>query len=138
MTGTNAGLVLMASYDIRSEFGLEERVAKEERTLSQCFDLLHRRWLLFKGSSESMMRGTANESALMSALLLISFFKHVFEVGLFCTKYVSYLACLPDGIAILDRFHFFRRSQNEKKNNEGEDLLGCVEIKARVVAATLA
>lgn len=64
------------------------------------------------------MRGTANEDAMLSALRNKPFIVGLFECGMLAMKSVRWIACSPDGIALI--------------RVDGELVIACVECKSSI------
>ena len=90
---------------------------------------------------EAMKRGSANEEAVMSALRALPRVKEMFEVGMFAMKMARYLACSPDGLALLHRDAL---GDLAPEPNAADDdftnhlVVASVEIKTRVAPSSLA
>lgn len=80
MTRTNAGQLLLLCGEVRGLLGVEG--GDLEKTSIEWFDFLHRSWFSSKKSTETMMRGTVNETSVIRAVASMSFFKALFEVGM--------------------------------------------------------
>lgn len=137
LTGTNSGNILLQSNFIRTAFNLTETTILL-KTEQEQFDNLIKGWFSSKVSTETMKRGSVNEAAVMDSLRATELVIGLFEVGLVSMKEVPYLACSPDGIAILR----IESMQFENSTPEGEGCgknycLASVEIKTRVSARTL-
>jgi len=139
ITGTNAGTVLLANAGVRRTLGLGETTGVE-RSLQQWFDLFFAGWFSSKVSTEAMMRGSANEEPVMCAIRSKLYVRDVFDVGMVASKQDGYLACSPDGIALLNKSSFPDWNVDvEGAVETGEDsyVLATVEIKTRVAATSL-
>ncbi|PXF43284.1 hypothetical protein BWQ96_06981 [Gracilariopsis chorda] len=140
VTGTNAGLVLMSSPCFRSILRLPASSGTEETTMPQWFERFYKGWFSTKTSTEAMMRGSANECAVLSALRAKPFVTAVFEVGMLAVKERRFLSCSPDGIAVLDTSIYDSEGVGEVTMQDGEGnhiILGCVEIKTRVADSSV-
>lgn len=100
VTGTNAGQLLFCSPQIRQLLELEG--AGLNRTDEGWFGALYKSWFSSQVSSEAMMRGTANEVAVLLALGSMEFFKTIYEISMVALRDDRYLGCSPDGVAWLD------------------------------------
>lgn len=56
------------------------------------------------------MRGTVNEKAVLKSISIEPFVEVVFEVGMLAMKDARFLACSPDGIAVVKKSYFGGRS----------------------------
>ena len=91
-------------------------------------------WFSSRRSTEPMKRGTENEDAVLSALQKRRFIKGVFEVGMLASNLCNWVACSPDGIAVLDLQH------TPFHVNEGvsdSTTLASIEIKTSVADSSL-
>ena len=126
ITGTIAAKVLLSDSGIREMVGLSDRdddVNLIEPKALLC-DLMSS-WFSSARSTESMMRGTINEPAVMEALTSKDFVIAVFEVGMLALPSSPWLACSPDGVALI-------------KVQDVDDLVVCpVEIKSFVASSSL-
>ena len=59
-------------------------------------------WFSSARSTEAMMRGTANESAVFAAVSRKPFVKVMFECGMLAMKSTEWMACSPDGVGLID------------------------------------
>jgi YqaJ-like viral recombinase domain len=100
VTGTIASFLTMHKDDLRLSIGLTSQGSDEkshQQLLSACADS----WFTTARSTEAMMRGTANEEACVSALYKMYFVGDVCEVGMIALKVSPWIACSPDGIALI-------------------------------------
>lgn len=130
----------MSSGAVRSSLGLLSEQEGEGKTEQQWFDLFYKGWFSSKVSTEPMMRGTANENAVLSALRAMQFVKGLFEVGMLALKDARYLACSPDALALINMQSFDEwEGDGEGITNDAGEVVVCasVEIKTRVSPISL-
>ena len=140
VTMTNAGTVLLESSAFKTKIGLEITDARNEMTCREWFEVLFKRWFRPNVSTEAMMRGNANEGAVLSALTSLPFIVTLFECGMLAMKHSGYLACSPDVIATVDAqiLQKFNTEEGHLVNDNGIPfLLATVEIKKRVASKSL-
>lgn len=122
LTGTLASKVLLAQNSIRDLLGLHRITDEPPRPSALLHDLISS-WFSSKRSSEAMMRGTLNEDAVMTALASKSFVVGVFETGMVALSDAHWIACSPDGLALI--------------TIDGSDVFATVEIKTSVAQSSL-
>jgi hypothetical protein len=113
VTGTNAGKFLMSDDEART--AIDYDITDNCNQLSEPLDCdscdsrtslsLLSSWFISSRSTEPMMRGSVNENALLRALRRKTFMAGLFEAGMIAKKGKEWLACSPDGIAILNLDH---------------------------------
>ena len=101
MTGTVAGTILMNNSATLSQLGITD-VECHERTMAESFQLLAASWISTYRSTEDMMLGTVTEKAAMNAIRSKPFVRAIFPCGMFGDKQYPWLACSPDGVALID------------------------------------
>lgn len=104
VTGTNAGALLASSATFCELTGVSP--STRERTLKEWFDVLMSSWFSTKKSTEAMKRGTVTEDAVVEALKTMDGILTVFPCGMLATLGEDYMACSPDGIALIDVDYF--------------------------------
>jgi hypothetical protein len=109
VTGTNAGNILMSDNEVRTAIqydaifnsvqisSLPSLSSSDSTTLIS----LLTSWFSSSRSTEPMMRGSANEGSVLSALRKKHFVACLFEVGMIAKMEKQWMACSPDGIAVL-------------------------------------
>jgi hypothetical protein len=123
LTGTIAASILLESSDIRPLLGIYTRPTDassgdDRGRPTALLAKLMSSWLSSARSSEAMMRGTANEDAMLSALRNKPFIVGLFECGMLAMKSVRWITCSPDGIALI--------------RVDGELAIACVECKSAI------
>lgn len=101
LTGTLAGQVLLRDNQVRDGLGLS-RNSNDNHSPLELLSSLCNSWFSTSRSTESMMRGTGNESAVLAALSRKHFVVGVFEVGMVGVKDSGWIACSPDAMALID------------------------------------
>jgi YqaJ-like viral recombinase domain len=163
VTGTNAGRFLMEDENVRTELGYSPRhiatvgegMESLARSTTEKMQALVSSWFSTARSTEAMMRGSRNEPSVMNALERKDFVKCLFEVGMIAKKGKSWMACSPDGIAVIDLNKIPEFNSNEQSLSElqlpwtripefnvlpgidGRCVLCSVEIKTSVAASSL-
>jgi hypothetical protein len=161
VTGTNASKILMSEEGVRAEVGYPlnldspQRTTNSIRSSSEVLQDLGKSWFSSARSTEVMMRGTENEVSVMNALRRKEFVRGLFEVGMIGKKGKDWVACSPDGIAVIDlkKLSDFdtpqvshsqvplpwmaRQQFDELPGLEGRCVLSSVEIKTRVASPCL-
>lgn len=84
VTGTNAGILLIPNYRVRSERSVKGD--GNEGTLGQLFPVLQAGWFSSKISTEVMKMGTLNEPAVLNALQRFDSIKAVFDIDMLVMK----------------------------------------------------
>ena len=136
VTGTTAGKLITKDDRFRRAIGLPLQTAEQDVSTAREFQSLVASWFGMFRSTEEMMRGTANESAALAALSAKPFVKAVFECGMLAKSNASWLACSPDGIALIDTKDSI--STGSATNAEQEGLvIASVEIKTSVATSSL-
>ncbi|PXF43106.1 hypothetical protein BWQ96_07140 [Gracilariopsis chorda] len=133
VTGTSAGKILHANDAFREMVGLSEPTCTEQ-TLQQSLLSFVQTWFGGGRSTEPMMRGTANEPAVVASLKLKAFVQAFYSCGMLSMKAKPWLACSPDGIAIIELLDLGLCS--EESETESTQLCS-VEIKTNVAQSSL-
>jgi hypothetical protein len=131
ITGTIASQLTMSRDELRVLLGLGPARGNEktpQQQLRSCADS----WFSRSRSTEAMMRGTVNEGACVSALAKLAFVKTIFEVGMIALKEAPWIACSPDGIALIDL-----EALGFVQDAGGTKELASVEIKTSVAESSL-
>ena len=134
VTGTNAGMILLAATDIRSSIGLPARSVDPDTSLAGTLGSLTRSWFSTARSTEPMMRGRANEGAVLASLSRRPFVKSIYECGMLAKADAEWLACSPDGVALIDVEDLCFDSGSSSPPNLS---LASVEIKTSVSRASM-
>lgn len=137
ITGTNASKLLLRNEATRTLFGLDAAPSAEQPTPKELLTTLSSGWFTSSRSSEAMKRGTANEGAVMNTLARKEFIIGLYEVGMLSNKHCNWIACSPDGIAILDLSKAHFNDTNEEDEVEQNTVLATVEIKTSVADSSL-
>ncbi|PXF45213.1 hypothetical protein BWQ96_05043 [Gracilariopsis chorda] len=141
VTGTNDGLKLLSSETAESALGIVG--SRRESTLEDWFKLSYDARFSSKRSTEAIIRGTANEDAVLATLRALPFVENVFEAGWLAQKDAPHLACSPDGIVLLKKatLHCFSSAvasdAGPVRSSDNTFVLGTVEIKTRVAVSLL-
>lgn len=134
VTGTSAGKILCANANIRGLVGMADRDARNEQSFKEHLSSFAQTWFSSSRSTEPMMRGTANEGAVMSSLNGRDFVKCIYECGMLGKKNETWLACSPDGIAIIDLSLLGMARDGVL---DGQLAIASVEIKTSTAQSTL-
>lgn len=97
-------------------------------------------WFSDKVSTESMMRGSANESAVTHYLIKKDIVSAVFDFGMVCHNEYKHLACPPDGVTLLKKGLSLRLlvfNDGGLRVNDEPMWLATVEVKTTVASSTL-
>lgn len=140
ITGTNAGVILLNNEHVRRAAGIQGALPAE-RTQKAWLDILIASWFSSERSTEAMMRGSVNEEAVLAAPLRSDFIVAIFSCGMFAVTTESFMACSPDGVALIDTSVFPVDAEECGDANvtvDGKRLsLAAVEVKTSVSAASL-
>ena len=136
VTGTNAGLVLMGNQSVKQAISVQAAEDVVYRTKEEWFRIFEKGWFSSKLSTEAMMRASAKEQAVLSALRSMPFIKGVSEVGMAALQDYLFLARSPDRVSVLDRTSLMQAG-DEAANLFDEEMFAGVEIKTRVAASEL-
>lgn len=133
ITGTIAGQILLSNSVIMSTIG---RPTQQSHSISkpECLNNLLKSWFSSSRSTETMMRGSGNEGAVLNALLSRPAVKQVFECGMFALQNEPWIACSPDAIAWL---HPVDLCAKFGLIDNGPPFLASVEIKTSVASSSL-
>ena len=138
ITGTTAGKILCDDEDVRQLMGYPSRcsgTAEERSSPQNLLRSLTRAWFSNSRSTEPMMRGTANEAALFPALSRRPFVKALYECGMLGMRGSDWLACSPDGVALIDAS--LLTFSEESLPSSGSLSLSSVEIKTSIARSSL-
>jgi hypothetical protein len=124
----------MSNNRIRLLLGLDPRES-EGMQPTQLLRELADSWFSTSRSTESMMRGTVNEDAVLCALKAKAFVRDVFAVGMLASKDSPWRASSPDGVALID-LNQFGILDTGSANQERMAIAG-VEIKTSVASSSL-
>lgn len=102
LTGTSAGTIFIADSTVRECVGLPQRQGFGEITLSERLKSLSQTWFSASWSNEAIKRGSMNERAIFAALSFKPFVQAVYECGMLSRADADWMACSPDGIALID------------------------------------
>ncbi|CDF37457.1 unnamed protein product [Chondrus crispus] len=102
LTGTSAGTILLTDSTVRECVGLPQRQGFDEITLSERLKSLSQTWFGASRSTEAMKRGSMNERGVFAALSSKPFVQAVYECGMLSRADADWMACSPDGIALID------------------------------------
>lgn len=129
VTGTIAGKIMLADNNVRVLLGYPPHPdpAPDETAM---LNSLVQSWFSGARSTEAMMRGTANESAVLGAVCNKDFIVAAFECGMVARKDADWLACSPDAVALID-------ANALGLSDSSEPQLASVEIKTSVAASSL-
>lgn len=100
-------------------------------------------WFSATCSTEAMKRGSVNEYAVISALSQKEYIVDVFECGMSEMCDDNYLACPPDGIAVIDLRWLVERAINmggvigRVDVNGNQCCVSTVEIKSVIAESTV-
>ena len=84
------------------------------------------------------MRGTANEAAVFAALSNKPFVKALYKCGMLAKKEVDWLACSPDGVALIDVSSLnFGTDSGEIEHHTEALSVSSVEIKTSISRTSL-
>ena len=131
VTGTNAGKVLIADNVVRYSIGLPSRSSSVETSPTDTLRWLSETWFSSARSTEAMMRGTANEHAVLSSLSRRSSVKSIQECGMLAKAGAEWLACSPDSIALIDTWELGLEDSAEQLS------LASVEIETSVSRSSM-
>lgn len=133
VTGTMSGRLLMRDPELLHRLGMQVSELPD-RSVSESFEDLAKGWISSARSTEAMMRGTATESAALASIRKKDFVKGVLPCGMFGDNDQPWLACSPDGVALIDT----QRTSFRSDGLTGESLHVCsVEIKTSVADSFL-
>ena len=133
ITGTVAGTILMNNPETLSHLGIKD-VECHERTMAESFQLLAASWISTSRSTEGMMRGTVTENAAMNAIRSKPFVRAIFPCGMFGDKQYPWLACSPDGVALID---LHQKAFNTTGDTDPLLHVCSVEIKTSIAPSSL-
>ena len=141
VTGVTARKIVCSDSNLRTLLGLPQRnsTIEEEQTSSEfVLRTLMRSWFSAARSTEAMMRGTANEVAVFAALASKPFVRAIYECGMLGQKFDSWLACSPDGVALLDvSLLSFDLDSSGDEPHPNTLSLASIEIKTSVSRSSL-
>lgn len=131
VTGTNGGDILLRDATVRSLIGLPAQSPESnDMTLPQLLSSFTRTWFSSLRSTEAMMRGTGNESAVLAALSSREFVKAIYECGMLSMGEENWISCSPDGVALIDLAKVGLSAENGP-------VFASVEIKTSVAMSSL-
>ena len=139
ITGTNTGQILRYDALFCSLLGLSDAKIKE-RTLKDWFEVLSSSWFSTKVSTEAMMRGTANEAAVLHYVRNLKFIAGVYDFGMIAMNIFNYLASSPDAVAVIKHDGIFSSvlDGNADISHDSQSFwVALVEIKTKISANTL-
>lgn len=132
VTATSAGKILLADVEVRNSLGLQPRPPADVSPAATLSSLMGS-WFSSSRSTEAMMRGTANEGAVFAALSAKSFVVAIYECGMLVKTEADWLACSPDGVALIDT--------KELGFDDGDEatvhMISSVEIETSVAQSSL-
>ena len=135
ITGTVAGKLLSRDEGYKGVVGQSQHAIQNELTPCEQLNSLSRSWFGHFRSTEAMMRGTSNEAAALRALSAKPFVKAVFECGMIAKADIPWMACSPDGVAIIDTSNLtFLGSPIAEESNE---FIASIEIKTCIAESSL-
>lgn len=102
VTGTSAGEILMRNFDARGMVGLPIN-SEENITPKELLNSLVWSWFSASRSTETMLCGTANEDAGIAVVSRKPFVINVFQCGMLARKEMDWVACSPDGVALIQK-----------------------------------
>jgi hypothetical protein len=155
ITGTNASNVLMKVNTVRSCLRLscapdnDNSRDQEEHCSRAQLATFANSWCSSSRSTEEMMRGSADEDAVIRALSREPFIKEIYETGTIARKETSWLACSPDAITVFSIADMGSELIGNGGSAEENTALNCisydgvncalasVEIKTSVVDSSL-
>lgn len=141
VTGTMAGSILLNNEEVNVYLGTTNGESSIQRnTAEEWFEKFQSSWFSSKVSTESMMRGTVNEPAVMSALAALDFVDSIFDVGMMAIRDAKYLACSPDAVAFLTLSKLASvvvEPENVLVVGAERFIIAVVEIKTKVASTTL-
>ena len=105
LSDTMAGLLFNSNYDNKTDGELLTQLCKS--------------WFSRSRSTQAMVIGAKNESAVLQAFSKLSYVRSIFEVGLLENKTYPWMAASPDGVAVVG----FMPEEN---------VVASIEIKTRV------
>lgn len=134
ITGTGAGNILMKIYQVRSHVGMSVLEESQDVRLCEVPKSFARNWFCSSRATAPILRGTTNESPVVSPLSSQPFIKSLYQSGMLSKIDKAWLACSLDGIAIIDIADLFPRT-NTVRNTYHE--LDSLEIKTGVSQSSL-
>jgi hypothetical protein len=105
LSDTMAGLLFNSNYDNKTDGELLNQLSKS--------------WFSQNRSTQAMVIGAKNKSAVLQAFSKLSYVKSIFEVGLLENKTYPWMATSPDGVAVVGFV-------------PEENVVASIEIKTRV------
>ena len=135
ITGTAAGKILSGDKGHRAVVGQAQHAAHNELTFCEQLNSLTGSWFGLFRSTEAMMRGTANEAVLLRALSANPFVKSVFECGMMAKADMPWMACSPDGVAIIEISKL--SIVGPTFTPDSDEVIGSIKIKTSIAEPTL-
>lgn len=139
ITGTNAGTILSKSTSFRQMVCLPLH-QPDGKSQEEWFEQFYNSWFSDKVSTEPMMRGSANEAAVINFVRALQFVSDVFEIGMVATLSDPYLACSPDGIVLIrgdNTDSAFLAGNGDLSYGDETLWIASLEIKTKVASTTL-
>lgn len=138
ITGTSAGKILLSNSAVRDAMGFPPRPAAEDFSPGETLGTLVHTWFSSSRATEAMLRGTANEGAVVAALAAKSFINALYECGMLARRDEDWLACSPDGVAQIDiRELGFDVGDTQPNGDAAVYRLASVEIKTIIAQSSL-
>ena len=103
LTGTLFSKGLLSSNHFREIIKLQQKDFNfDDEWKRKMLDDLVSSWFSNNRSTDSMKRGTANEIPVIRGLQNLDFVVCFYEVGMFCSISVIWVAVSPDGVGVID------------------------------------
>lgn len=130
VTATMAGKIILRDERVLELLGYTTPHSSPETDLSETMKALVDAWFSSSRSTEPMMRGSANEGAVIAALSKKPFVRAIYECGMFARADDEWVACSPDALALVD-------TNSLGLSDSDTPELASVEIKTSIASSSL-